>query len=137
MNSTSEKFPWISSFLMKVLLRNFLLINLQNTFWRLLLSNIHKPISEYVLFFTICGKTFWAKAFVFACYISYFIFFTVCKDKQTTDKDVFKAMSNIYNEVHCMKSVRIWSFSVTHFPAFGLNTERYSVILFLQKNAPS
>ena len=88
---------------MKVLLRNSLLINLQNTFWRLLLSNIHKPISEYVLFFTICGKTFWAKAFLFAYYISYFIFFTVCKDKQTTDKDVFKTMSNIYNEVHCMK----------------------------------
>ena len=26
-----------------------------------------------------------------------------------------------------MKSVRIWSYSGLHFPAFGLNTERYSV----------
>ena len=30
---------------------------------------------------------------------------------------------------HCMKSVRIWSYSGMHFPALGLNTERYSVSL--------
>ena len=30
-----------------------------------------------------------------------------------------------YISVHCVKSVRIWSYSVPHFPAFGLNTERY------------
>ena len=29
--------------------------------------------------------------------------------------------------IHCVKSVRIRSFSGPHFPAFGLNTERYSV----------
>ena len=29
---------------------------------------------------------------------------------------------------HCMKSVRIWSFSGPYFPAFGLNTERYGRI---------
>ena len=28
--------------------------------------------------------------------------------------------------LHCMKSVRIQSYSDPHFPAFGLNTERYS-----------
>ena len=27
--------------------------------------------------------------------------------------------------IHCVKSVRIWSYSGPHFPAFGLNTERY------------
>ena len=32
----------------------------------------------------------------------------------------------------CVKSVRIWSFSGPHFPAFGLNTERYSVPLRIQ-----
>ena len=26
---------------------------------------------------------------------------------------------------HCVKSVRIWSFSGLYFAAFGLNTERY------------
>ena len=26
---------------------------------------------------------------------------------------------------HCVKSVRIWSYSDLHFPAFGMNTERY------------
>ena len=33
---------------------------------------------------------------------------------------------------HCVKSVHIWSFSDPYFPAFELNTERYSVFLRLQ-----
>ena len=31
-----------------------------------------------------------------------------------------------------VKSVRVWSFSGMHFPAFGLNMERYSVSLRIQ-----
>ena len=34
--------------------------------------------------------------------------------------------------IHCVGSVRIWSFSGPYFPAFGLNTERYSVSLRIQ-----
>ena len=34
--------------------------------------------------------------------------------------------------LHCVKSVRIQSFSGPYFPAFGLNTERYSVSLRIQ-----
>ena len=34
--------------------------------------------------------------------------------------------------IHCAKSVRIRSFSGLHFPAFGLNTEIYSVNLRIQ-----
>ena len=30
---------------------------------------------------------------------------------------------------HCVKSIRIWSYSGPHFPAFGLNRERYAVSL--------
>ena len=33
---------------------------------------------------------------------------------------------------HCLKSVRIRSFSGPYFPAFGLNMERYSVSLRIQ-----
>ena len=33
---------------------------------------------------------------------------------------------------HCVKIVRIRSYSGPHFPAFGLNTERYSVSLRIQ-----
>ena len=33
---------------------------------------------------------------------------------------------------HCMKSVRIRSYSGPHFPAFGLNAERYGVSLCIQ-----
>ena len=31
-----------------------------------------------------------------------------------------------------MKRIRLWSFSVPYFPAFGLNTQRYSVSLRIQ-----
>ena len=33
---------------------------------------------------------------------------------------------------HFVKSVSIWSYSRPHFPAFRLNTERYSVFLDIQ-----
>ena len=33
---------------------------------------------------------------------------------------------------HCVKGVRIWSYSGPHFSAFGVNTERYSVSLLIQ-----
>ena len=33
---------------------------------------------------------------------------------------------------HCVKSIRIRSYSGPYFPAFGLNTERYSVSLRIQ-----
>ena len=34
--------------------------------------------------------------------------------------------------VHCVKNVRIWSYSGPHFPAFGLNTKRQGVSLRIQ-----
>ena len=40
----------------------------------------------------------------------------------TADRD---ALSNAPN--HCVKGVSIRSYSGPHFPAFGLNTERYEV----------
>ena len=33
---------------------------------------------------------------------------------------------------HCVKSVRIWSYSGPYFPAFGLNTERYRMSIRIQ-----
>ena len=38
----------------------------------------------------------------------------------------------IFLVLHCVKSVRIWSFSGPYFPAYGRNTERYSVALRIQ-----
>ena len=35
--------------------------------------------------------------------------------------------SHFDNAYHCVKSVRIWNFSDSYSPAFGLNTERYGV----------
>ena len=40
--------------------------------------------------------------------------------------------SNLWLGYHCAKSVRIQSYSGSHFPAFGLNTERYAVSLCIQ-----
>ena len=37
----------------------------------------------------------------------------------------------MFGDVHCLKSVRIWSFSGPYFPEFGLNTERYCLSLSL------
>ena len=40
--------------------------------------------------------------------------------------------SKNFGLVHCMKSVRIQRFSGPYFPAFRLNTERYSVYLRIE-----
>ena len=48
-----------------------------------------------------------------------------------TNKDNRKS-ENFLVELHCVKSVRIWSFSGPYFLAFQLNTERYSVFLCIQ-----
>ena len=34
--------------------------------------------------------------------------------------------------LHCVKSVRVWSFSAPYFFVFGLNTDRYPVSLHIQ-----
>ena len=39
---------------------------------------------------------------------------------------------NFFSGLHCLKSVSIWSYPGSHFPAFWLNTERYSVCLRIQ-----
>ena len=36
------------------------------------------------------------------------------------------------NATHCVKSVRIWSFSGLYFPSFELNTERYCLSFHIQ-----
>ena len=43
--------------------------------------------------------------------------------------------SKYYVSMHCMKSFCIGSFSSQHFPAFGVNTERYSVFLHVHPDA--
>ena len=35
-------------------------------------------------------------------------------------------------DLHCVKSVRSWSYSGPYFSEFGLNTERYGVSLRIQ-----
>ena len=37
-----------------------------------------------------------------------------------------------YVHKHCVKNVHIWSFSGLYFPAFGLNTARYSISIRIQ-----
>ena len=37
-----------------------------------------------------------------------------------------------FTKLHCVKSVRIRSYSGPNFPTYGLNMERYSVSLLIQ-----
>ena len=39
---------------------------------------------------------------------------------------------SLYCKYHCVKSIRIRSYSGSYFPAFGLNTERYGVYFRIQ-----
>ena len=43
-----------------------------------------------------------------------------------------KFLSGEINHIHCVKCVRIPSYSGPYFPAFGLNTERYGLPLRIQ-----
>ena len=53
------------------------------------------------------------------------------------DKKIYLARGIFVVKAHCVKSVRIRSFSGPHFPAFGLNTERYSVSPYLSVFSPN
>ena len=48
--------------------------------------------------------------------------------------NVLCIITNNSRASHCLKSVRIWSFSGPYFPAFTLNTERCSLSLRTQSN---
>ena len=48
--------------------------------------------------------------------------------------NVLCIITNNSRASHCLKSVRIWSFSSPYFPAFTLNTERCSLSLRTQSN---
>ena len=41
-------------------------------------------------------------------------------------------LTRLLGSIHCVKSVRIRSYSGPHFPAFGLNTERFTESLRIQ-----
>ena len=49
-----------------------------------------------------------------------------------TTLEVVKSLFHIAYEKHCIKKVRIRSYSGPFFPVFGLNTERYIVYLRIQ-----
>ena len=50
-----------------------------------------------------------------------------------TDTNVYQInIFQILRVMHCIKSVRIRSYPGPHFPAFELNTERYSVSFRIQ-----
>ena len=57
--------------------------------------------------------------------------YTIKTVKSTIYVDI-RLGSKYASEIHCVKSVRIRSYSGPHFPAFGLNTERYFVSVRIQ-----
>ena len=56
---------------------------------------------------------------------------------QTKIKELFLSSESVclqlqHKDTHCVKSIRVWSFSGLHFPAFGLNTEICGVNIRIQ-----
>ena len=41
----------------------------------------------------------------------------------------------LLTDIHCVKSVHVWSYSGPYFPAFGLNTERMEYLFVFSSNA--
>ena len=58
--------------------------------------------------------------------------FLVCMVWASRLLDALICFSELINGKHCVKLVRIQSYSGPHFPAFGLNTERYGLSLRIQ-----
>ena len=46
--------------------------------------------------------------------------------------DLICNILGVIHSSHCVKSVRIWSYSGPHFPSFEINTKRYSISLRIQ-----
>ena len=60
-------------------------------------------------------------------------------DNIGNDSDTARVLNTFFSNIvsnlkipHCVKSVRIRSYSSPHFPAFGLNPERYAISLRIQ-----
>ena len=56
-----------------------------------------------------------------------------CDPPRGSRDDVIRLIVWVFSrDKHCVKGVRVWSYSGPHFSAFGVNTERYSVSLLIQ-----
>ena len=53
-------------------------------------------------------------------------------DKNIEENDNIDDQVSVWLAYHCVKSVRILSFSGPYFPAFGLNTDKYFLSLCIQ-----
>ena len=58
--------------------------------------------------------------------------YMLLKVKYFAADKVKSLICRVFIEAHCVKSVRIRSYSDPYFPTFGLNTERYGVSLRIQ-----
>ena len=77
-------------------------------------------------------KWYWRKAYFYgnSSFKYFYSFLAICfnLEAKTESFDIF--LKNYFCN-HCVNSVRIRSFSGLYFPAFGLNTEIYSVNLHI------
>ena len=55
----------------------------------------------------------------------------VVKDGCNKTEHLMSKSISEFNFSHCVKNFLIWSYSALHFPTFGLNTERYSISLYI------
>ena len=116
--------PTIIAFINKIL-KHFKNLDVE----RFILKWMHVLNRRYEYFF-IC-ELLWVSfnhLLINHCYCQFFFHRHFSLVKSARNKPNSKANESTFIEAsHCIKSVRIRSFSGQHFPAFGLNTDIYRV----------
>ena len=101
---------------------------------------LSKSVSQYSLSLIFgqynCGNKYYISFFIIKLLsLKFYDYFTQQQKYFSQMMDNMRKNTNFFTNFrtcHCMKSVRIRSYSGPHFPAFGLNTKRYSVSLRIQ-----
>ena len=74
--------------------------------------------SYFMYFFQLCGLALIETSFFFFREMMWY-------EENYDVMDSSHQASKTLKKTHCVKTVRIWSFSGSYFPAFGLHMERY------------
>ena len=113
------------------------------------IKSIHKKWKQKCQMFLPKGNKAWRKKFLLkkeetlnklwikskSCLQNHWLYIAVvilCTQKRHHHLIAVISDNAEYGIIHCVKSVRIQSYSGTYFPAFGLNMDRYSVSLRIQ-----
>ena len=92
------------------------------TFWKFIPSSLH-PFKIHQNSYSV-----WLKSTA----VRFVLFNLIYSHKTSLLIPNYSFLLAFWVKLHCVKSVRIRSYSALYFPAFGLNTERYFLSLRIQ-----